>query len=218
MIITKQKSLDEILGMMEGKKSVFIVGCGECATTCGTGGEKEAVEMTSKLSEAGKVITGSVIITAPCLELDTRRVLRLNKDAIEKTEAILVIACGAGTQSVAEAVNCSAYPGCDSLFLGNVFRHQHFYEKCSTCGECVIGYYGGICPVTRCSKSLLNGPCGGSMRGKCEVDNKKDCVWIVIYERMKKTNSLDNLSKVFPAKNHSAGTSPGVVINTGVRD
>ncbi|HAP67169.1 MAG TPA: 5,10-methylenetetrahydrofolate reductase, partial [Nitrospinae bacterium] len=100
-----------------------------------------------------------------------------------------------------------------SLFLGNVFRHQHFYEKCSTCGECVIGNYGGICPVTRCSKSLLNGPCGGSIKGMCEVDNKKECVWISIYDRMKKSNTIDRLSKVLPAKRHSAGTIPGRVIN-----
>ena len=134
MIITKQKDFDELLGMMDGQDSVFIVGCGECATTCRTGGEKEVAEMSSKLTEKRKTVTGTAVINAPCLELDTRRVLRQNKVAVDKTEAILVLACGAGVQAVAEAVNCSVYPGCDSLFLGNVFRHQHFYEKCSTCG------------------------------------------------------------------------------------
>ena len=213
MIITKQKDFDELLGMMDGQDSVFIVGCGECATTCRTGGEKEVAEMSAKLTEKGKTVTGTTVINAPCLELDTRRVLRQNKDAVDKTDAILVLACGAGVQAVAEAVDCSVYPGCDSLFLGNVFRHQHFYEKCSTCGECVIGSYGGICPVTRCSKSLLNGPCGGSVKGMCEVDNKKECVWIAIYDRMKKSNTIDRLSKILPAKKHSAGTIPGRVIN-----
>ncbi|MBI4378403.1 MAG: methylenetetrahydrofolate reductase C-terminal domain-containing protein [Nitrospinae bacterium] len=213
MIITKQKNFDDLLKMMDGQSSVFIVGCGECATTCRTGGEKEVAEMSLKLTEKGKTITGSVVINAPCLELDTRRVLRQNKDAIEKTEGILVLACGAGIQSVAEAVSCKVYPGCDSLFLGNVFRHQHFYEKCSTCGDCVVENYGGICPVTRCPKSLLNGPCGGSIQGKCEVDSEKECIWIMIYDKMKKSNTLNKLKKVFPVKRHGAGTSPGVVIN-----
>ncbi len=154
---------------------MFIVGCGECATVTQTGGEKEVAEMKAQLEEAGKKVVGIDMVAANCQELDLKRILRKHKEATEEAEAFLVLSCGAGTQSVRAATDKHVVPGNDTLFLGNVQRSMDFVEKCSLCGDCVLDDYGAICPVTRCAKGLLNGPCGGTSHGKCEVDPEMDC-------------------------------------------
>ena len=113
-------------------------------------------------------------------------------------------------QSVVEQVKPeqAVLPGCDSLFLGNIKRLQHYSQKCSTCGDCVIGDFGGLCPVTRCPKSLLNGPCGGAVSGNCEVNHEEKCIWILIYDRMKQLGELDSLLEVQQAKKNNARISP----------
>ena len=186
MIITESKPFEEVLEMLKDADSVFIVGCGECATECQTGGEYEVGEMTKALQEAGKTVTGSVVPDATCEILDVARLLRKQKDEVEAADAILVLACGAGIQAVAEKSDKLVLPGCNSLFLGDTMRHGQMFEWCSMCGACVLDKYAGICPVTRCPKGQLNGPCGGADEGKCEVDPERECVWTLIYERLEK--------------------------------
>ncbi len=211
MIITRQKSFEEILKYLEGEDRIYILGCGECSTQCHTGGEEDIKDMKERLEGVGKEVIATTLIQAPCQELDTERILRKNKEFVASSDGILVLACGAGVQAVSEAVDRPVHPGCNSMFLGNIRRHMHFYEKCSMCGECVLNDFGGICPVTRCPKGLLNGPCGGVVNGKCEVASEKACVWVQIYERMEKGINVDGLMRIYPPKNYGVYIRPGKI-------
>ncbi|MBI3795053.1 MAG: methylenetetrahydrofolate reductase C-terminal domain-containing protein [Nitrospinae bacterium] len=208
MIITKQKGIDEIFSALRGAKSVFIVGCGDCAALCRTGGRSEIEKMTEILKSHDVLVTGSALPHSTCHELDVQRILRANKEAVEKSDAILVLACGAGTQAVGDSIKKPAVSGCDSLFIGNSKRQMHFYEKCSVCGDCVLNETGGLCPETRCPKGMQNGPCGGAVRGNCEVDHARPCVWIEIYDRLKEFGRLDDLKKLVKPKNRKVATKP----------
>lgn len=209
MIITKQKPQEEIRKMTEGYKHLFFVGCGQCSTQCQTGGEWEVEELGRILSEEGHQTAGSTVVYAPCHELDTKRHFRKHKEQIARADAVLVMSCGAGVQAAVEATDLPVYPTNDSLFLGNTQRHMHFQEKCSTCGECVLEWSGGICPVTRCPKGLLNGPCGGTNHGMCEVDDEKPCAWTLIYNRLESLGQLDRFQEIQSPKNYAAVQRPG---------
>ena len=191
-----------------GAKSLFIFGCGDCATLCRTGGEAEIAEMTKKLAAEGVTVTGSAVPHSTCHELDVQRIARQHKEALDKSDAILVLACGAGIQAVGDSLGKPVISGCDSLFIGNSKRQMHFYEKCSVCGDCVLNATAGLCPETRCPKGLLNGPCGGAVRGMCEVDQTNKCVWIAIYERLKSQGRLDDLLEIAAPKERSKANRP----------
>ena len=211
MILTQKKTIEDILEALGQRKNIFIVGCGECATTCKTGGEKEVLQMKKLLEEKGKTVTGWVIPDAPCVASQIKMALVKNKKAVDSSDAFLVFACGLGAQSLLENDRAKkpVYIGCDTMF-GTIVDKTGvgFFERCAMCGECVLNITGGICPMTRCAKGLLNGPCGGSDKGKCEVDKNKDCAWILIYNRLKELNMLDSLKKVKPAKSYSKLTKP----------
>ena len=188
MIITEQKPAEEILEMLADFDNVFIVGCGECATECQTGGEYEVNEMSQRLTEAGKTITGTVVPDVTCQVLDSGRQLRKNREAIAAADVILVLACGGGAQAVTGSVDKPVVSGVNTLFLGDTLRHGQFYEWCSACGDCVLAEFGGICPITRCPKGQMHGPCGGTTdEGKCEVNPDNDCVWMLIQKRLEET-------------------------------
>jgi len=210
MIITKKKEFQEIIKNLEGERSVFLVGCGECSTTCKTGGEKEVLEMKDLLEKNGIRVSGYVIPDAPCVASGVRIALAKNKKAIDEADSILVLACGLGGQSVKENQFSpkNVHIACDTVSMGQVDKAGVFLEHCSACGECILEKTDMICPVTRCPKGLLNGPCGGQSNGKCEVDKEKDCVWIVIYESLKKKNKLHFLADINPPKNHSKSIKP----------
>ena len=167
MIITEQKPFDEIKQMLENFQKIFIIGCGECATLCQTGGEDQVKEMAKKLGEIGKTVLGTVVPETTCDRRILRRDLREFKSALENADAILVMACGNGTQTVADFTGKIVIPALNTLFLGETERIGKFYERCRTCGECILFETGGICPITRCAKGMLNGPCGGYANGKC---------------------------------------------------
>ena len=187
MIISEAKPFEDVLEMLADYDSVFVVGCGECATECQTGGEYEVDEMSKRLTEAGKTVTGSVVPDVTCQILDVGRLLRKSKEAVNSAEAIIVLACGGGAQAVAACVDKPVVSGVDTLFLGDTLRHGQFYEWCSACGNCIVDQFGGICPVTRCPKGQVNGPCGGTTdEGKCEVNPENDCVWVLIWEHLDK--------------------------------
>jgi len=208
MIITEKKKLEKILEYLKDSKSIFIIGCGRCATSCETGGEKQVKEMAKKLKGKGKRVVGSVVIEAPCDDRLVKRDLKAHSSQLKASDSLLVMSCGVGVQTVAELIDKSVYPALESLFLGRTKRIGKFYEMCMMCGDCVLEETEGICPVSRCSKHLLNGPCGGSHKGKCEVDPKYDCAWYLIFEKLKKLGKLDKLKKFRKPKDFSTIVRP----------
>ncbi len=175
---------------------------------CRTGGQEQLDELAEKLRNQGVTVTGTTLIHATCHELDVQRELRKHKEAVAGADAVVVLACGAGVQSVGDSTEKPVVSGCDSLFIGNSRRQMHFYEKCSVCGECVLNETAGLCPETRCPKGLLNGPCGGATRGKCEVDAANNCIWIGIYDRMKKLGRTEDMMRVSEPKNRKVANKP----------
>ena len=210
MIITKKKEFNEILKHLEGEKAIFIVGCGECSTTCKTGGEKEVLQIKELLKKKGFKVTGFCIPDAPCIASQVRIALAKNKKKIDEADSILVLACGLGGQSVKDNLfkDKSLHIGNDTQFMGQINKEGVFLERCSGCGECVLELTDMICPITRCAKGLLNGPCGGQDKGKCEVDRDKDCAWILIYEALKKKNKVHLLKEIRLAKDYSKMLKP----------
>jgi hypothetical protein len=210
MTATEQKTREEILKMVEADQKVFLVGCGDCATLCQTGGEFEVQEMKDFLEASGKEVTGWLVPDSACQVLDVARLIRQQKAEVEAADSVMVLCCGAGVQSVVATLEGKpVYPGCNTLFLADTQRKGQLHEWCSTCGECVIAEYGGICPITRCPKGQVNGPCGGTDKGKCEVDAEQDCVWTLIYQRFDKVPGKEKMEgTIFDAKNFHASRHP----------
>ena len=191
MIITSKKPIEELLGMLEGVKKVAIVGCNNCAAACQTGGEKEVMEMKAFLEEKGFEVVATVTPDECCHKLLVKKETKILRDC--GAEAIVGMACGDGIQTVADNVQLPIYPANNTMFLGQVERVGMFNEYCRMCGDCVLGTTGGICPITMCAKSLVNGPCGGQKNGKCEVCAENDCAWIKIYNRLVAIGQEDKL-------------------------
>lgn len=210
MIISKKKDFQELMKNTERYKSFFLIGCSECASLCGTGGDPEIKEMTEAVKGHGKNVTGGFVAKTGCQVLGTKVELKKYKQEVDDADCILVMSCGAGTQAAVELYEDKAvYPTNDSLFLGNMTRFQMFDERCSLCGECIIDKTGGICPVTTCPKGLLNGPCGGCKDGRCEVSPDIKCAWVNIYERMKRLDRLQELCETtLEAKDWSKAQRP----------
>lgn len=206
MIITKQKELNDLLDSIKDGP-VFIIGCNECATLCHTGGEEEILSMIEALKDKNIKTTGWVILEPACHLLNDKRLLKKHKDEIGKAKKILVLACGNGTQTVSEIItDKDIIPGNDTLFLGEIKRLKDFEKRCIMCGDCIQDLFDGVCPISRCPKGLLNGPCGGSTNGKCEVSKEIDCIWDVIYKRLKEKGQLDRLKKIKEPKDWSKST------------
>jgi ferredoxin len=218
MIISEQKPLQEIIDSLKDYNKIFLVGCGECATTCKTGGEPELVKMKALLEEQGKAVLGTCIPTAPCVASQVKTELAKNMKVLREAQAILVLACGLGTQSVKDndRLGLVILPACNTLFGAVVDSQGNFLEKCSMCAECILDITGGICPITLCAKGLLNGPCGGMDKGKCEVDKEKDCAWVLIYKELEKKNQLGKLKEVQKAKDFKKVTKPRKLIMTKI--
>ncbi len=210
MIITEQKLFERIVDSLNNRNRIFLVGCGECATTCKTGGEPQIAQMKAKLEAAGKTVTGTAIPQAPCMSPQIKQELAKNMKALRESEVILVLACGLGTQSVKDnlRLELDTIPGCNTLGAVVMDAQGNFVEKCSLCADCVLDLTAGICPVTLCAKGLLNGPCGGMNKGKCEVDKEKDCAWVLIYNQMQKTNRLQGLKAIIGPKDHKKNLKP----------
>ncbi len=209
MIITKQKPLPDILAALQESARVFLVGCAKCATVCKSGGEEEIWQMQEQLVAAGKEVSGSIVIDEVCHMLRTGRDLRGKKEMVGEADAILVLACGAGVQSVSAASEKRTVAGLDTLFLGNIRRLGQFEQKCSLCGECLLTETAGICPMTVCPKGLLNGPCGGMQEGRCETDREAECAWNQIYQRLQNQGKVENLKNFVAGKDFSKTLKPG---------
>ncbi len=206
--ITKQKPWEEILEMLDQVEKVYLIGCGTCATMCQTGGKSQVVEMKDKLEAAGKQVTGWMVIPNVCDEL-TKYALEENAKDVEVADGILAMHCAFGVQTLSLYTDKLVYPALNTLFIGIEDTPGHFIEVCMQCGDCVLGKSAGLCPLVRCSKSLLNGPCGGSVEGKCEVSPDIPCVWQTIIDRLQAVGRLDILETIVPVHDWSASNAGG---------
>ena len=192
--ITKQKSVEEIEQELGGFDRIYIVGCGTCATMTKTGGREEVLKMKEHLQELGKLVTDCTVIPTACDEM-TEVAIKENIGAIENANCILVMACALGVHKLTTYIDKPVIPALDTLFIGIEDSPGCFQEVCAQCGQCILGQTAGICPLTACHKGLLNGPCGGTNDGKCEVDKEKDCAWTLIYQRLEAQGRLDLMRK-----------------------
>jgi ferredoxin len=216
MIVTEQKPLQEIIDSLKEYNKIFLVGCGECAATCKTGGKDELLKMQQELEKQGKRVLGTCIPDAPCLASQIKAELAKNMKALRQADAILVLACGLGVQSVKDndRLGLTVLPSCNTLFGAVMDAQGNLLEKCSLCAECVLDITAGICPITLCAKGLLNGPCGGMDKGKCEVDKDKDCAWVLIYKELEKKKKLHTLKEIQSPKDFKKATKPHKLIMT----
>jgi ferredoxin len=192
--ITKQKSVEEIEQELGGFDRIYIAGCGTCATMTKTGGREEVLKMKEHLQELGKLVTGCTVIPTACDEM-TEVAIKENNGAIENANCILVMTCALGVHKLSTYIDKPVIPALDTLFIGIEDSPGCFQEVCAQCGQCILGQTAGICPLTACHKGLLNGPCGGTNDGKCEVDKEKDCAWTLIYQRLDAQGRLDLMRK-----------------------
>jgi len=198
MVIGERKPLEEILNMLDGIKKVLVLGCGGCVTVCLTGGD-DAVRVLASQIRMSRDKDGNPIET---IEKTIERqcdpeYLEQVSDTVGTVDAVLSLACGAGVQFMAERyMGTPVYPALNTTFVGGSLKEGYYVERCQTCGECKLFYTGGICPIARCSKSLLNGPCGGSTNGKCEIDPQVDCAWQLIIDRLKSLNLMDRYEEI----------------------
>jgi ferredoxin len=208
--ITRQKPFDEIKEQLDNLDRIYIIGCGTCATMTGTGGIEQTQAMRKSLQELGKLVTGSTVIPTACDEM-TEETLGENNGAIENSNCILVMACALGVHRINSYLDKPVIPALDTLFIGIEDSPGNFHEVCIQCGQCVLGETAGICPLTACHKGLLNGPCGGTDNGKCEVDKEKDCAWTLIYKRLESQGRLDLMRKYHPPKNYQMVPRPRII-------
>ena len=208
--ITRQKSQDEIEQGLEGLDRVFIIGCGTCTTMTKTGGTDQVVEMKERLQGLGKRVTGWTVIPTACDDM-TEVSMKENKQAIGSADCILSMSCALGVHRMNLYIDKPVIPALDTLFIAVEESPGYFREACAQCGQCLLGETAGICPITACHKGLVNGPCGGTNNGKCEVDKEKDCAWTLIYQRLKELGRLDLMRKYQPPRNHHIMPKPRAV-------
>jgi ferredoxin len=211
MIIGKQKPLDEIKQMIADYQKVLILGCGTCVTVCFAGGEKEvgilasALRMATKLEGQNKEFLEATV-QRQCEYEYNQEVA----DLVREADAVLSLACGIGVQTMNEQFpEKVTLPGLNTSFLGQPTEQGVWSERCQACGNCILDKTAGICPIARCSKSLFNGPCGGSKNGKCEIDPEVACAWQLIYDRLKALGRLELMTEIQPAKDWSTSRDGG---------
>jgi ferredoxin len=206
--ITQKKPEKEIDRLLKGLNRIFIIGCGTCTTLTRTGGEPEVRAMKEALSAKGKMVTGQTVVPVACDNL-TREFLSDFGEQIDQADTLLIMSCAFGVQTIARQLKKMVVPAVDTLFIGKETAVGLFDEICTQCGTCIIGETGGICPVTNCHKGLVNGPCGGTNHGKCEIDVARDCVWTLIYNRLNELGRLDSMRRYQKPRNHQREPKPG---------
>ena len=210
MIITQKKPIEEVMAMVGDAKTVAILGCGSCATACQTGGEPQVAELKAALEAAGKTVVGTAVADYCCMALGVKS--KMKPMIAANPDCVVCMSCGDGVQCAAKSAgNIPVYPSNNTMFLGEAKKLGLFEEACHLCGDCVLGSTGGVCPISRCAKSLVNGPCGGAKNGKCEVNPENDCAWIKIYNRLLATNQLDKLGQTREDKGYAAHAYPRTI-------
>jgi len=211
MIVAEPKPVREIVEMVKDFDRILVLGCKGCVTVCNVGGSKEAGILASALRIAKRRSGASVKVGEHTLErqCDPEYIEEV-KDMIHDYDAVVSIACGVGPQFLAERYPAARiFPGVNTQFMGGAIEHGIWSERCAGCGTCVIHFFGGLCPIARCSKSLLNGPCGGSAHGKCEISKDVDCVWDMIVRKLMEQDRLDDLLQFKPPKNWTTARDGG---------
>jgi hypothetical protein len=215
MIIAERKPFEEIKNMIAGYKRILVVGCRTCVTICWAGGEKEVGILSSQLRLQSSRNGNELSILEATVERQCEKEMVTQElgDKVQDIEAILSMGCGVGVQTIAEIYEDKpVFPALNTTFVGMPEKEGLWVEMCGACGDCFLDRTGGICPVVRCAKGLLNGPCGGTRRGgKCEIDPEKDCAWVLIYRRLEKQGRLDLMRKYYEAKNYRKVKRPGKI-------
>ncbi len=212
MIVGERKPFDEIMAMIAPYKKVLVLACGSCVTVCLTGGEKQAEELALQIRLACKQKGEEKQVDFDCItrQCDREFIGNLTKNPRDY-DAVLSIACGVGVGFMSGLYpDVPMLPGLNTTFYGANTAGGMWEEYCHGCGDCVLAWTGGICPIARCSKSLINGACGGTNDGKCEVSKDMDCAWFLIYNRLKELGRLDEYRKLRPARNWRKDRSGGV--------
>ena len=204
MIVAEQKPLEEILQMIAPYERVLIIGCGTCMTVCGTGGDREVAFLHSALNTAQAKGSSEAHTFFECTlkrQCD-EEFLDLLADKTAEVDAFLSLACGIGVQAIAERFpEIPVLPGVNTSFMGMAKDWGVWDERCAACGDCRLDETGGICPITRCTKGILNGPCAGPKKGMCEASPEMECAWILIYDRLEKRQQLDKMRRYYPPRN-----------------
>jgi ferredoxin len=215
MIIAERKPFAEIKAMVASYQKILIAGCGTCVAVCLAGGEKEVGLLASQLKLARGLADqpleiGEITIERQC----DQEFLQPLRDLAPDYEAIVSMACGAGVQFLKQLCSLTpVFPAVNTTFIGVNNEVGYYTEACRACHHCYLGVTGGVCPVTMCPKGLLNGPCGGTVNGHCEVEAEKECAWSMIYHRLELEGRLDTMREILPLHPHDRTTSPGTVIH-----
>jgi ferredoxin len=211
MIVAKGKPLEEIIAAVKDSQSVLVAGCNECVTVCEAGGSKEVGVLAAALrlyfqNQGRKVQVDEITLERQC----DREYVTQAREEVEPHQVVISLACGVGCQFLAEEyASLPVLPGVNTLFMGGALERGVWSERCQGCGNCLLALTGGICPVARCAKRLLNGPCGGSTGGKCEISKEVDCAWHLIIERLKALGRLQDYEQIIPLKDWSTDRAGG---------
>ncbi len=211
MIVADKKPIEEIVEEIKDKEKILILGCNECVTVCEAGGKKEVGVLASALRMYFLNQGREVSIDERTLERQCdHEYLEEVRDVIDQYDAVVSLACGVGVQFMAEKYHTTpVFPGVNTCFMGVTEQRGVWSERCQGCGECILARTAGICPVSRCAKRILNGPCGGSTNGKCEINKELDCAWQLIIDRLKALGKLDDYEKITPIKDWSTERAGG---------
>ncbi|HUX47783.1 MAG TPA: methylenetetrahydrofolate reductase C-terminal domain-containing protein [Dehalococcoidia bacterium] len=212
MIIAERKPMEEIRQMIAPYKKLLLAGCATCVAVCWAGGEKEVGILASQLRLAQSKGRKKISVLEATVERQCEKeMVEELRDKVQEVDAVLSLACGSGIQTMAEMFEDKpVFPAVNTTFIGMPEREGLWVEMCGACGDCFLDRTGGICPVVRCAKGLLNGPCGGTRKGgKCEIDPEKDCAWVLIYRRLEKQDRLDLMRQYYMPKNFRAVKRPG---------
>lgn len=216
MIVAEQKPLEEIMQMIIPYEKVLIIGCGTCMTVCGAGGDREVSFLDSALRLA-QTKGGNEDHTFS--EYTVKRqcdpeFLDILADKVAESDAVLSLGCGIGVQALAERFSDTpVMPGVNTSFMGMTKESGVWDERCAACGDCRLDETAGICPITRCTKGILNGPCAGTKNGMCEASPDMECAWILIYKRLEKLQQLDKMRRYYPPRNYRAIPRPKRITN-----
>jgi ferredoxin len=213
MIVASRKPFQEIKKSIENSENILVVGCGTCVAVCLAGGKKEVGLLAGQLRMSFALDKKKISIEEETLERQCdREFLEMIRDRVKEADCLLSLACGAGVQFLAETYpEKRVFPGVNTTFIGVAEAAGLWTERCRACGDCLLAITGGICPRTLCAKGLENGPCGGMMNGKCEVDKERSCAWVSIYERLATEDGLDRIESMLPPADYRRRTKPGKV-------
>ena len=211
MIVAERKPIDEIIGFVKNCKKILLVGCNECVTVCYAGGKKEVGVLASALKMAFMKEGKELEVEEVTLERQCdHEYLEEIRNIVDQYEAVISLACGVGVQFLAEKyLTTPVFPGLNTSFMGVTEESGVWSERCQGCGQCILGQTAGICPISRCAKRLLNGPCGGSTDGKCEINKELDCAWQLIIDRLKELGRLEDYEELIPIKDWSTERAGG---------